>query len=167
MTYSSPSNRLALVAASDATSFKDVKVTTEYAVNYQSNYDNSRDSSSSSSSSCLDDYQRMSATRIEGLTTEDLLRSKAYSGSRYQLAKLYQKLQKSEEPVQAVVAGGSISVGHGVVKNLIYSNRLETWFNDNFPLKDQNKKHTVFNRGSHGADVSIFPVKPLVVINWL
>ena len=41
-----------------------------------------------------------------------------------------------------------------------YSDRLQVWFNDKYPLAAaatttaQGAKHQVFNKGSHGADVS-------------
>ena len=158
-------------------------------------------------SACLMEYQRVTATRLEGLNEEDLKRSKTYRGNRYRLSKLVQKLHgtttsitssttnststgthqsksnvvpssaiTTTTAIKAVVCGGSISLGHGVMDNLSYSHRLEDWFNDKYPTtttttirqntnqsnsnsmlkhhNTRNKRHRVINRGTHGADVS-------------
>jgi hypothetical protein len=64
---------------------------------------------------CEAEYQRVTRDRTKGLTKDDLERSRAHVGNRYRLAVLSQKLQQQVEPVTAVVCGGSISIGHGVV----------------------------------------------------
>lgn len=111
-------------------------------------------SSPNAPSICQDEYQRITAKRTPGLTTEDLKRSFVYSGNRHRLSKLAAKLKARREQVTAVVTGGSISLGHGVEKGLRYSDRLATWMNDMYPLTNQQQPHQVWNKGSHGADVS-------------
>ena len=73
-------------------------------------------------------------------------------------------LSSRQRPVNVVVAGGSISLGHGVTPtNARYAERLEKWMNDLYPLQnndsmnhnDQNhiKEHKVINVAAHGADM--------------
>jgi hypothetical protein len=94
-----------------------------------------------------------------GWTPDDMERSRALVGNRHRLALLAEKLTASKQPILGVVCGGSISLGHGVAPtNMRYSDRLEVWLNDRFPLTNQTENngihHQVLNRGSHGADVS-------------
>ena len=111
-------------------------------------------SSTNTNDKCQDEYARITAHRTPGLTQEDLKRSFVYSGNRQRLALLYKKLEARQQPVTAVVAGGSISLGHGVEPGLRYSDRLATWMNEMYPLS-KSPHHQVLNKGSHGADVSI------------
>lgn len=125
---------------------------------------------------CEREYQRLTANRTEGLTREDFQRAWTYKGNRQRLARLAHQLnslQNKQEsssrrtaPIQVVVTGGSISLGHGVASNLRYSDRLEAWLNDKFPLPQQ-KRHRVFNKGSHGADVSIIYRSKSIVLGIL
>ena len=101
---------------------------------------------------CQVEFQRVTSNQTKGLTPENLRRSWTHVGSRKRLAKLAHKLQQRKEPVNAVVSGGSISLGHGVIRGLRYSDRLATWMNDKYPLQKQ-QEHQVLNKGSHGADV--------------
>lgn len=103
---------------------------------------------------CMEEYSRVTAKRTDGLTDEDVQRAWMYRGNRYRLTKFVEKLRKREEPVTAVVSGGSISLGHGVQVWTRYSNRLEKWMNQNYRPKKPRYKHRVLNRGAHGADVS-------------
>ena len=127
---------------------------------------------------CQFEYERMTSNQTRGLTLEDYRKSWSHVGSRKRLAKLVHKLQEQREPILAVVSGGSISLGHGVVKGLRYSDRLEHWMNDKFPLAQsqsqpqpqpqkhqlkQLQRHKVLNKGSHGADVRICSVFPKVL----
>jgi len=116
---------------------------------------------------CAAEYSRVTATRTPGLTEDDLERSRAYIGNRQRLAKfstklLVSSLSSSSSPVNVVVCGGSISLGHGVTPtpNARYSDLLEVWLNDNYPItnrssngQQQQQQHRVHNMGSHGADV--------------
>ena len=139
---------------------------------------------------CEVQYQQtVVQTRTPGLTEEDMQRSRAFRGNEWRLSNLARKLNhqihssssssngttrsttKHPQPVTAIVSGGSISLGHGVVKGLRYSDRLEHWLNTHYTIppntetqQDGNGKsnsnsktprHTVLNKGSHGADVSI------------
>jgi hypothetical protein len=72
-------------------------------------------SSSTRSDLCEAEYQRVARDRTPGLTKDDLERSRALMGNRHRLAGLARKLQQRIEPVTAVICGGSISIGHGVV----------------------------------------------------
>ena len=66
-------------------------------------------------SSCQLEYQRVTSNRTKGITEQDLEQSRALIGNRYRLSQLSAKLQRREERVNAVVCGGSITIGHGVV----------------------------------------------------
>jgi GNAT superfamily N-acetyltransferase len=122
---------------------------------------------------CMKDYQRVMSKKTKGLTEEDFLRSRAWVGNEQRLAKFVTKLEKSSRdadagPVNVIVAGGSITLGHGVHPyNGKYSNRLERWLLMMYPprqqraatyaeknaTKQERKMHRVYNRGSHGADI--------------
>jgi hypothetical protein len=115
---------------------------------------------------CMVEYQRVTAQRTRGLTAEDLERSRALMGNRYRLAQVARSLQHRQRPITVAVCGGSISLGHGVHPgNLRYSDRLEVWLNEQFPIATssmpvaaegaQQPAHKVYNKGSHGADVSL------------
>jgi hypothetical protein len=116
--------------------------------------------------------------RVPGLSEEDYERSVAHVGNRFRLAHFVNKLIQSSSrtvmgenhnlaaensgPVTVVVCGGSISLGHGVNPGVArYSNLLEGWLNLAYPIFKSNtssneneSRHRVYNRGSHGADVS-------------
>lgn len=111
---------------------------------------------------CTAEYQRVMVNQgaTPGLTQEDFRRSRAWVGNEQRLANIARKLQNRSKPVNAVVCGGSISIGHGVEPQFgRYSHRLEEWLNELYPLnlhhRIETKKtnHKVFNRGSHGADI--------------
>jgi hypothetical protein len=107
---------------------------------------------------CEAEYQRVTTNRTKGLTDEDLKRSWTNTGNRYRLSTLAKSLTdmtRNPRPIKAVVSGGSISLGHGTKSGLRYSDRLEAWLNDQFPIPVTMGKHQVFNKGSHGADVSL------------
>jgi hypothetical protein len=103
-------------------------------------------------SPCTREYNRLTEGRTPGITKMDLLRSQAWIGNQYRLNKAINKLNNRKEPVVAVVAGGSISLGHGVEHPYRYGERLENWMNDKFPLTSNNK-HQVINVAAHGADM--------------
>lgn len=116
-------------------------------------------------STCQAEYNRIVSQQTPGLTPQDLLRSRALIGNQYRLEKLMEKLSSRERPVVAVVAGGSISLGHGLANpdQHRYSNRLENWMNEMYPLSPEPKadqgnsnnneqRHKVVNVASHGAD---------------
>ena len=71
--------------------------------------------SAASNDRCLAEYTRVTKDRTPGLTKDDLERSRALVGNRHRLALLAHKLEQRQQPVTAVVCGGSISLGHGVV----------------------------------------------------
>jgi hypothetical protein len=114
---------------------------------------------------CQEEYDRVTANRTQGLTREDLIRSRTLLGNRQRLANLAHKLHilrdgttdnNNMQPITMVVNGGSISLGHGVIPGLRYSDRLETWLNTYYPMPPNSPgQHRVLNKGSHGADVSI------------
>jgi hypothetical protein len=72
--------------------------------------------------------------------------------------------------VTVIVCGGSITLGHGVEPETgRYSDALEVWLNNAYPITDRQKgdnnnsnqpteqrKHRVYNRGGHGANVSFY-----------
>ena len=65
--------------------------------------------------SCQAEYERSTSNTTRGLTLDDLEQSRALIGNRHRLAFLSAKLQDRQEPVNAIVCGGSITIGHGVV----------------------------------------------------
>lgn len=119
---------------------------------------------------CQAEYNRIVSQQTPGLTPQDLLRSRALIGNQYRLERVMKALSSRERPVVAVVAGGSISLGHGLENpnQNRYSNRLQTWMNDMYPLLEGSttihdinskaernndlQKHTVINVAAHGAD---------------
>lgn len=105
---------------------------------------------------CQTEYNRLVSGQTQGLTPQDLLRSRTLIGNQYRLESVMKALSSRERPVVAVVAGGSISLGHGVAdpQQNRYSNRLEAWMNEMYPLHSEKgqKKHKVINVASHGAD---------------
>ena len=124
-------------------------------------------------SSCQTEYNRLTSKQTPGLTKQDLLRSRAWVGNQYRLAQTMKSLSSRDRPVVAVVAGGSISVGHGVTPQSVrYAERLEAWMNEMFPLSEatnknnheadsgsakqsnyDNNQHKVVNVAAHGADM--------------
>ena len=54
------------------------------------------DLSAISDDSCQIEYDRLTEDLLPGLTKEDLLRSKTYSGNRHRLSKFARKLRKEE-----------------------------------------------------------------------
>lgn len=103
-------------------------------------------------SSCTKEYNRLVEGRTPGITKMDLLRSQAWIGNQYRLHKAISTLNERKRPFVTVVAGGSISLGHGVEHRYRYGERLENWMNDKFPLSN-NGKHQVINVAAHGADM--------------
>lgn len=113
-----------------------------------------------------EEYRRVTiSSRNLGLTKEVLERSRAHVGNRWRLARLNQILENDNDnnnhtaeaaPVNIVVCGGSISLGHGISPHTErYSDQLERWLNDMYPIPSAvpTRKHRVHNMGSHGADV--------------
>lgn len=115
---------------------------------------------------CQQEYQRIMGDLTTNLTKDDYDRSIAHVGNRYRLSRIInQKLlvqsskatPQEQLPVTIVVCGGSITLGHGITPvSSRYSNQLEMYLNAVFPTK--RKLHKVYNRGSHGADVSIVEI---------
>ena len=112
---------------------------------------------------CQQEYQRVMSNITTNLTKDDYDRSIAHVGNRYRLSRIVnQKLlvqsnraiPQERLPLTIVVCGGSITLGHGITPvSSRYSNQLEMYLNSVYPTKQ--KLHKVYNRGSHGADVSI------------
>ena len=75
---------------------------------------NTLGSTLSQTSACEQEYQRVTATRTQGITKIDLENSRALMGNRHRLAVLAKKLQSKEKPINAIFCGGSITIGHGV-----------------------------------------------------
>ena len=117
---------------------------------------------------CQTEYQRIMSKVTTNLTADDYDRSIAQVGNRYRLSRIIQQKlsfrettppqqqqRRGREPLTIVVCGGSITLGHGITPvTSRYSNQLETFLNTVYPTKQQSA-HTVYNRGSHGADVRI------------
>ena len=103
--------------------------------------------------SCELEYNRISSNRTYGITRQDLLHSRAHTGNPYRLQKAIHTLSQRRRPFVAVVAGGSISLGHGTFKEFRYGERLENWMNYMYPLQRGNSKHRVINVAAHGADM--------------
>ena len=150
---------------------------------------------------CKIEYERvMSSTITQGLTEEDLLRSRAWIGNEERLVKFVNKLTKKSITtattttnessggngggVNVVVCGGSITLGHGVEPAITsrYSNKLEDWLNQMYPLSSSSSsslphprnqkgqqqpqpKHNVYNHGSHGADMCAMAKRMDMVFN--
>lgn len=118
----------------------------------------SNDSSSTAATSpCQFEYDRISSNQTHGLTQTDLLRSRAFTGNQYRLHNAITTLTQRQRPFTAVVAGGSISLGHGTFSEFRYGERLADWMNDMYPLSSQQSelqnKHQVINVAAHGADM--------------
>lgn len=129
---------------------------------FQSRSAESKDvSSSSDTSKCRAEYDRNSSNQTAGLTETDLLRSRAWMGNQYRLHSAISTLARRQRPFTAVVAGGSISLGHGTFSEFRYGERLADWMNDMYPLPNNNRqnqqrhtnKHQVINVAAHGADM--------------
>lgn len=120
---------------------------------------NSRVISDTVTSSCQVEYDRITAKQIPGITNQDLRRSQAWLGNQYRLTQTMEALSSRQRPVVAVVAGGSISLGHGVTPDSVrYAERLEGWMNEMYPLRNNNmsnnhNSHKVINVAAHGADM--------------
>ena len=128
----------------------------------------SSSSSSASSSSCHEEYDRVASRgRTPGITRRDLRRSEAWIGNRHRLSNAARALSSRTRPIFVVVAGGSISLGHGVAREgARYADRLGGWMNDMYPLRGGNgngndgdgddddvARHEVINVAAHGADM--------------
>jgi hypothetical protein len=100
---------------------------------------------------CWTEYQRVNQNRTRGLTVENLRRSRAWIGNEHRLQKVASSMPT--KPMTVLVAGGSISLGHGIFPTKMrYSDQLELWLNEHYPLGGNNS-HKVLNMGSHGADM--------------
>lgn len=71
-------------------------------------------SQTATSSSCQLEYERTTAKQTPGLTLQDLHRSQAWMGNQNRLVQTMKALSARDRPVIGVVAGGSISLGHGI-----------------------------------------------------
>jgi hypothetical protein len=113
---------------------------------------------------CEAEYQRVTKSRVPGLTRDDFERSIAHVGNRHLLAQFGQKLQAStilgtasgsnNNGTTVVVCGGSITLGHGVLPVAArYSDQLQAWLNEMYGNSANPRHHMVYNKGSHGADM--------------
>ncbi|KAL7539092.1 hypothetical protein ACHAXR_009021 [Thalassiosira sp. AJA248-18] len=118
-------------------------------------YDDSTTTSSKKTpSSCQAEYERITAKQTPGITNTDFRRSQAWLGNQYRLTQTMKALSSRQRPVVAVVAGGSISLGHGVTPDSVrYAERLESWMNEMYQLPNARKQHKVVNVAAHGADM--------------
>ena len=113
---------------------------------------------SSAISQCQLEYNRLTSKQTPGLSGV-LRQSEAWIGSQYRLAQTMKTLSSQQRPIVAVVAGGSISLGHGVQPDEArYADRLEAWMNEMYPLQsnkqdNNNRQHKVINVAAHGADM--------------
>jgi len=112
-------------------------------------------------SQCQLEYNRLTSKQTPGLSSV-LRQSEAWIGNQYRLAQTMKALSSQQRPIVAVVAGGSISLGHGVQPDEArYADRLEAWMNEMYPLqtsnkqdnKENNQQHKVINVAAHGADM--------------
>jgi hypothetical protein len=161
-------------------------------------YNKHQEETDEKASYCKKEYQRVTTDmvdRVPGLTYDDYERSIAHVGNRYRLSKFVKKLVRSSNitnkqkqqssdndsdaanAVTVIVCGGSITMGHGVEPDTArYSDALEVWLNNAYPISDIQKgndkknsiqrtaslKHRVYNRGGHGANVSFYDRSSLV-----
>lgn len=104
---------------------------------------------------CEAEYDRITSKQTPGITKNDLRRSQAWIGNQYRLTRAMEALSSRRRPVVAVVAGGSISLGHGVTPESVrYAERLEEWMNGMYPLQNnEHGEHKVINVAAHGADM--------------
>jgi hypothetical protein len=110
--------------------------------------------SGATASSCQAEYDRITAGQTPGITSQDLRRSQAWTGNQHRLMQMMSALSSRQRPVVAVVAGGSISLGHGVTpEGARYANRFERWMNEMYPLQNDVHQHGVINVAAHGADM--------------
>ena len=101
---------------------------------------------------CDMEYKRVTRQQTPGITKDDLARSQAHLGNRFRLTEVMKVLTARNRPVNIVVAGGSISLGHGVTPDSArYAERLESWMNQEYPLASG--QHGVLNVAAHGADM--------------
>ena len=113
---------------------------------------------SSAISQCQLEYNRLTSKQTPGLSSA-LRQSEAWIGNQYRLSQTMKALSSQQRPIVAVVAGGSISLGHGVQPDEArYADRLEMWMNEMYPLQNQdnkknNQQHKVINVAAHGADM--------------
>jgi len=108
-------------------------------------------------SQCQLEYNRLTSKQTPGLSSV-LRQSEAWIGNQYRLVQTMKALSSRKRPIVAVVAGGSISLGHGVQPDEArYADRLELWMNEMYPLQTQdnknNQQHKVINVAAHGADM--------------
>ena len=102
---------------------------------------------------CDTEYKRVTRGRTPGITKDDLARSQAHLGNRFRLVEVMKLLTARKRPVSIVVAGGSISLGHGVTPDSArYADRLESWMNQEYML-ESSEGHRVLNVAAHGADM--------------
>mmetsp|Transcript_21983 Transcript_21983/g.48923 ORF Transcript_21983/g.48923 Transcript_21983/m.48923 type:complete len:620 (+) Transcript_21983:193-2052(+) len=103
---------------------------------------------------CDTEYKRLTHKQTPGITKDDLARSQAHLGNRFRLTEVMKALTARKRPVTIVVAGGSISLGHGVTPDSArYAERLESWMNQEYPLAPSLGHHRVLNVAAHGADM--------------
>ena len=81
----------------------------------QNNNNNNSNNAIATDDTCQAEYDRATVDRTPGLTLDDLERSRALVGNRHRLATLAETLRAGDKPLLAVVCGGSITLGHGVV----------------------------------------------------
>jgi len=110
-------------------------------------------------SQCELEYNRLTSKQTPGLSSV-LRQSEAWIGNQYRLTQTMKALSSRQRPIVAVVAGGSISIGHGVQPDEArYADRIEDWMNEMYPLQNNkqgannNQQHKVINVAAHGADM--------------
>ena len=104
---------------------------------------------------CQAAYDRVAASFTPGLSAESLRRSRAWIGNQQRFRNLARNLTAGKD-VHVVTFGGSITLGHGVVKiprnatgfeSGPYHRFLESWLNDHY-----RGIHKSFNLAAHGAE---------------
>ncbi|GKY96225.1 hypothetical protein MPSEU_000582400 [Mayamaea pseudoterrestris] len=131
-------------------------------------------------------FAQTTKDQTPGLSPDSIRRSRANWGHSYRLDQLAQTLTRRQRPLQVVAFGGSITVAHGVVRNLTYAGsdsytgHLEHWLNEHYPIlnvgnsKGQKqrqtnalKRHRVYNMAQHGSDSCALAKRMTSMIEFL
>ena len=118
---------------------------------------------------CQEKYHRRTSRGRIPLRREVLDRSQLYMGHRGRLAHVIHKLQY-HQPIQVLVCGGSITLGHGVAtpEAARYAGQFETWLNDQYPVSSSSQQqHSVLVRGAHGANTCAMAQRLHLLLNEL
>lgn len=108
------------------------------------------------------------------LSEESIRRSQAFVGNRERLRHVARILANTSQSLNVVSFGGSITLAHGVVKNITagsesYSRLLEEWLNEQFGGNHQHRRrrHRVYNMAGHGADICSLAKRITIMLSYL